>query len=197
MKQRQQQDKVSLAAKKSVYISLPFKGDTQAEIISRRLSTTVRRTFYAANLRISFTSFPALQFHLKDKVPSSAASFCVYSFTCSCGACYIGRTTRHLSVRAREHHPAWLSSGVTKSIKSSVLAHLVDTGHTIDIKQSFQPIYRVKGNQSKLIRHRILATAEAIGIRLFNPPLCAQKQFVQTLKLPWPSISSPSPPPIT
>ena len=110
-------------------------------------------------------------------MPSSAASFCVYSFTCSCGACYIGRTTRHLSVRAREHHPVWLSSGITKSIKSSVLAHLVDTGHTIDIKQSFQPIYRVKGNQSKLIRNRILVTAEAIGIRLFNPLLCAQKQL--------------------
>ena len=28
---------------------------------------------------------------------------------------------------------------------------------------------------------RILATAEAVGIRLFDPPLCAQKQFVQTL----------------
>ena len=68
MKQREKQDKVSLAAKESVYTSLPFKGDTQAEIISRRLSTTMCRTFYAANLRISFTSFPALQFHLKDKV---------------------------------------------------------------------------------------------------------------------------------
>ena len=144
----------------------------------------MRRTFYAANLRISFTFFPALQFHLKDKLPSSAASFYVYSFTCSCGACYIGCMTRYLSVRAREHHPVWLSSGVTKSIKSSVFAHLVGTGHTIDIKQSIQSIYRVKGNQSKLIRHRILATAEAIGIRLFNRLLWAQKQFFQTLKLP-------------
>ena len=149
------------------------------------------------NLCIFFKSFPALLFHLKDRVPSSAAFFCVYSFTCPCGACYIGRMTRNLSVRARELYPAWLGSGVTESIKSSVLAHLVDSGHTIDIKQSFQPIYRVKGNQSKLIRHRILATAEVIGIRLFNPPSCAQKQFVQTLKIPWPSISSPSPPPIT
>ena len=83
-------------------------------------------------------------------------------------------------MRVREHHQAWLGNGTTKSIKRPVLAHLVDTGHTIVIKQSFQPIYRVKGNQSKLIRHRILATAEAIGIILFNPPLCAQKQFVQT-----------------
>ena len=146
---------------------------------------------YAFSSYLFFISFHALQFHLKNKVPSSAASICVYSFTCSCAACYIGRTITHLSVKAREHHPAWLSSGVTKSIKSSVLAHLIVTGHIIDIKQSFQLIYRVKGNQSKLIRYRILAIAEAIGIRLFNPPLCAQKQFVQTLKLPWPSISSP------
>ena len=98
---------------------------------------------------------------------------------------------------AREHHPVWLSRGTTKSIKSSVLAHLIDTIHTIDIKQAFQPIYRVKANQSKLIRHRILATAGAAGIRLFNLLLCAQKQFVQTLRPPWPSISLPSPPPIT
>ena len=197
IKQGQQQDKVSLASKKCVYILLPFKCDTQAEIISRRLLTTACRRIYAANLRISCTCIPALQFHLKDKVPSSAASFCVYSFTCFCGASYIGRTTRRLSVTAREHHPAWLSSRVTKTIESSVSAHLVDTGHTIDIKQSFQPIYRVKGIQYKLIQHRILATAEAIGIRLFNPALCTQKKFVQTLKLPWPSISSPSPPSIT
>ena len=80
VKQRQKQDKVSLAAKTSEYISLPFKSETQVKIISRGLSATMRRTFYAANLRISFTSFPALQFHLKDKVPSSAAFFCVHSF---------------------------------------------------------------------------------------------------------------------
>ena len=138
IKQQQQQDKVSLVAKKIAYNSLSFKGDTQTEIISGRLSTTVRRTFCAANLHTSFTSFPALKFHLTDEVPSCAVSFCVCSFTCSCGACYIGRTTRHLSVRACEHHPAWLSSGVTKSIKSSVLAHSVYTGHSINIKQSFQ-----------------------------------------------------------
>ena len=140
---------------------------------------------------------PALRLRLKDSVPGSAVSFCVYSFICSCGARYIGRTTRHLSVRIREHHPAWLSSGVNKSIKSSILAHLVDTNHTVDVNHAFRPIYQVRIGQSKLIRHRILATAEAVGIRLFDPPLCAQKQFVQTLKLPWPSMHSPSPPIIT
>ena len=31
----------------------------------------------------------------------------VYSFTCSCGTSYIGRTTRRLSDRVREYHPVW------------------------------------------------------------------------------------------
>ena len=178
--------------KRNFYIIYYFHGPTYTVSViikNPRFKSSQDKMQITNSLSVIHHQSNYITFHLKDKVPSSAASFCVYSFTCSCGACYIGRTTRHLSVRAREYHPAWLRSGVTKSIKSSVLAHLVDTGHTIDIKQSFQPIYRVKGNQSKLIRHRILATAEVIGIRLFNPPLCAQKQFVQTLKLPRPSIS--------
>ncbi|KAF8564717.1 hypothetical protein P879_06762 [Paragonimus westermani] len=188
MERREKQDKMTLAEKKTVFISLPFKGDTIAETITRRLNTAINRTFYAANLRVCFNSAPALCLRLKDKVPASATSFCVYSFTCSCGTSYVGRTTRRLSERIREHHPAWINNGVTKTITSAIVAHLVDTNHTVNLASSFRLIYRVKGIHSKAVRCRILATAEAIGIRLNNPPLCAQKRFVQALKLPWPNI---------
>ena len=63
----------------------------------------------------------------------------------------------------------------------------MDSGHLINVTQAFRPIYRVPACRSKPIKNRILATAEAVGIRLFNPPLCAQKQFVKTLILPWPT----------
>ena len=177
--------------KKNVYLSLPFKGDIQDEILTKRLTHAVKNTFNAGTIRLHFTSSPLLRLRLKDKVSDSAASFCVYRFTCSCGACYIGRTTRRLSERIREHHPAWLGSGVIKSINSSICAHLVDSNHTVQTTQAFRPIYLVRGNQSKLIRHRILTIAEAVGIRLFDPILCAQKQFIQALKLPWPTSHPP------
>ena len=44
--------------------------------------------------------------------------------------------------------------------------------------QAFRPISLVRGNQSKFIRHRFLTIAEAVGIRLFDLILCAQKQFI-------------------
>ena len=154
----------------------------QDEILTKRLTHAVRNTFYAGTVRLHSTSSPLFRLHLKDKVSDSAASFCVYRFTCSCGVCYIGRTIRHLSERIREHHPTWLGSGVIKSINCSVCAHLVDSNHTVQTTQAFQPIYLVCGNQSKFIRHRILTIAEAVGIRLFDPILCALKQFIQALK---------------
>ena len=169
-----------------------FNGDTEAEIVQRRLSGAVDRTFYAARLKFVFTSKPIVCLRLKDRVPDSAASFCVYSFTCSCGTRYIGRTTRRLSERVREHHPAWLNTGAIKAIRSAVCSHLVDSNHSVDVKSAFHPIYKVRNRQSRLVKCQILATAEAVSIRIHNPPLCAQKQFVQALKLPWPTSHPPT-----
>jgi len=70
-----------------------------------------------------------------------------------------------------------------------MLTHLVDTGHTVDINKAFRPIYRVSPFHTKAHKHKQLAIAEAISIRLLNPILCIQKQFVQSLRLPWPGHS--------
>ena len=40
--------------KKRLYISLPFKGDRIAGSISRRLNSTVKNTYNAATLHVSF-----------------------------------------------------------------------------------------------------------------------------------------------
>ena len=74
-----------------------------------------------------------------------------------------------------------------KSVNSSILAHLVDHNHSVDFQTSFRQIYTVNGRLSKPIRHRLLAIAEAIGIRVFKPVLCLMKNYVRTLGLQWPS----------
>ena len=117
--------------KKNVYLSLPFQGDIKDEILTKRLTHAVRNTIYAGTVRLHFTSSLLLRLGLRDKMSDFAASFCVYCFTCSCGACYIGRSTRRSSKRIREHYQAWLGSGVIKSINSLVCAHLVDTNHSV------------------------------------------------------------------
>ncbi|VDL99545.1 unnamed protein product [Schistocephalus solidus] len=71
-------------------------------------------------------------------MPKQTSSMCIYAFTCSCGAGFSGRTTRRLSKRMREQHPAWLNQGTVKSISSAIVAHLVDNGHRVDVNQAFR-----------------------------------------------------------
>jgi hypothetical protein len=123
---------------------------------------------------------------LKDKLSVEDQSMLVYSFNCCCAAEYVGRTTRRLSERIKEHHPAWLGKGLIRKISSAITAHLVETNHQVDVKKSFKIIYKVQGNQPRAGQLRMLAIAESIAIRLRNPALCVQKQHVQTLSLAWP-----------
>lgn len=71
------------------------------------------------------------------------SSICVNQFNCSCGARYIGRIQRTLSLRIHEHVPAWLGKGVTKSINCTFLSHLVYSEHHIKMKEAFFVLYQV------------------------------------------------------
>ena len=131
--------------KKSVYLSLTFESDIKDEILTKRLTHVVKSTFYAGTVRLHFTSSSLLHHHLKDEVSAADALYCVYCLNCSCGAWYIGRTTRHLSERTRKHHPARLGNEVINSINRSFCARLADSNHTVQTSQAFRPIYSVRG----------------------------------------------------
>ena len=182
---KSQTDPVPTVSKKPLYISLPFRSDTISEQLYQRLSQSIRRTFAAATLRLHYHSRRLLSMNLKDKLPVHDQSMLVYSFSCCCAAEYVGKTTRCLSKRVREHVPAWINSGAIKTIRSAVLGHLVDTNHQIKPNEAFKIVYKVPIHHPPAVRKRMLATAESIAIRLRNPVLCSQKQFVQTLQLPW------------
>ncbi|VDP78606.1 unnamed protein product [Echinostoma caproni] len=65
------------------------------------------------------------------------------------------------------------------------MGNLTDTGHQPD-NDAFKVVYKVPQNKSKQVRKRHLATAEAVAIKIMNPPLCKQKKMVAALQLPWP-----------
>jgi hypothetical protein len=184
-KEKSNSPKPARAEKQCLHLRLPFTGDTISDIITNRISNAVNNKFYAAQLRISFATSPAITQHLKDRLPTLNSSFCIYQFTCSCGAGYIGKTTRRLSDRVNEHCPAWLCTGSVKSVRSAIVAHLVQSNHQISKTDSFRLLHRVPGHYSRFIRCRVLAAAEAVAIRLYNPSLCSHKQFVKSLDLPW------------
>nr|VZI52571.1 unnamed protein product [Spirometra erinaceieuropaei] len=178
----------STAEKKTLFLKVPFQGDATSELLRRRLDQAVSRTFPAARVQIAFSTNPILRGEGKDKLPPQTTSMCIYSFTCSCGAGYIGRTSRRLSKRIREHLPAWLGKGETRSISSAIIAHVVDSGHRVDPNEAFRVIYKVPSSYPKLLGQRPLATAEAAAIRLRKPALCAQKNHVQAPRLQWSKV---------
>ena len=71
----------------------------------------------------------------------------------------------------REHIPTWFGEGQQKSINSYILVHLVDTNHQVDTPKAFKVIYRIPSKMPRDLRVRLLHTAEAVGIRLFQPHL--------------------------
>ena len=179
-------DVTQKAERKPIYISLPFRGDLAADSLNRRLHSSLRQTFPAATLKSWFTTRPLLRLNLKDIVPVHSQNMLVYSFICSCAAEYVGRTTRQLKERMKEHNPPWLRSGDQKSVRSAVVAHLVESGHPINSDASFRVLYKAPHNLPRSIQFRCITTAEAVAIRLRDPVLCHQKRFVQALRLPWP-----------
>ncbi|RTG87460.1 uncharacterized protein DC041_0008181, partial [Schistosoma bovis] len=174
------------ANKKPLFLKLQFNGDLASDVLRDRLTKSVKRTFNAANLCLSYSTRSMVIPQLKDKLPGYATSMCIYEFSCSCGESYIGRTTRQLNQRVSEHLPSWLGKGYVKTIRSSVLSHLIDSGHIVDRNKSFKVIYRIPTSFPYGVRSRLLHIAEAIGIRANKPSLCVQKKFVTPLSLPWP-----------
>ena len=129
-----------------------------------------------------------LRFNLKDTLPRLTTSMCIYQFTCSCGVRYIGRTTRQLHKRIREHHPVGLTRGTISTIKSSILKHLVDSNHSINVEKAFKIVYTTPANQYFTTRTKHLNMAEAILINFYKPELCSQKKLLHNVLLPWPSL---------
>jgi hypothetical protein len=170
-----------------IYIKLPFISDRASDTVTHRLASSLQKTFYAAQLRIHFSSTRLLNTNLKDRMPVHDSSMLIYSFVCECSANYVGRTTRRLSQRIAEHVPSRLRTGQANHMTSAIAAHLIDTNHCIDPAKAFSIIYHVPANRCKAVRQSALATAEAIAIRLKQPSLCHQKRHVKALTLPWPS----------
>ena len=179
--------------KKTVYLKLPFKGDEVSRLITKRLKSSVERTYNTVDLRFLTTTTKLPIHSVKSRIPVPATSHCIYQFNCNCGASYIGRTDRYLSDRIREHIPRWVERYLTRSIDnvqsadrlpaSSIGRHLIESGHQINPASAFSVVYR---NQNA----RDLKLLEAVAISRLKPKLCVQKKIFVTLKLHWGHSSS-------
>ena len=90
--------------KNTHYYKLPYHGKI-SKITKNKINTLCKELCKDINITLSFSvnkigSF----FSSKSTILSTLKSHVVYKFICpSCGASYIGETTRHLVVRIKEH----------------------------------------------------------------------------------------------
>ena len=168
--------------RKSVYITLPFKGDKVNTIIRTRLNAMIQRTYPAAQLRLLNKSPKIGSSNTKVKKSFFAESKCIYQFECTCGSRYIGRTERRLDCRAREHIPAWLVNNGSGTAHTAVTKHVMSCDHIDRNNIDRRKVFSIVNRQHSLT---LLKLAEACLIRRLQPDLCVQKQYVIPLGLPW------------
>ena len=173
-------DSVPTAEKKSLYLRLPFYGDGPTSRLRRALNAATSRTYFAARPVIIFDTTKLPVASPKDRLPTASMSPVIYSFRCGCRtASYIGRTSRTLAVRAREHIPKWLEVGRHGRCHSSICEHLL-------VCDSCPPAPRDRFTVVAQGRHsRHLRIMEALFIKRDQPSLCKQKEHVMDLGLPW------------
>ncbi|CAI2738924.1 unnamed protein product [Dicrocoelium dendriticum] len=183
-------DLVHTAAKKKVYIELPFKGDLATLKTTKRIISATQGSYYAAQVVVINRTRNLPIPPTKEAQPIGANSHCVYQFVCDCGKSYIGRTNRTLTSRIKEHVPRWVQREVAQIAyprqipcsrrppASSIGKHLLDSGHQLELGSAFKVVLRHTNP-------RFLRFAEAVAISRIKPALCVQKQLFVSLKLPW------------
>lgn len=173
---------VQTVDKKCVFLRLPYTGEIISNTVRRTINAAIKRTYRAAQLKMTFTTRNIPLPPIKSSLPVLSTSNCIYSFTCSCGEAYIGRTERRLLTRVKEHIPSYLLHGFTqagnRNPASSIAKHVLQTGHPVSIESSFKIVTTSN-------RPHMLKFLEALFIMRHKPTLCAQKDLRVTLNLPW------------
>ena len=89
---------------KICYVTIPFIGK-ESRRFGNRLAKLLHTVFDVKVSVIYKTFKTGNYFQLKSRTPLNLCSNVVYKFTCSCDSnlTYIGKSSRHLSTRVREH----------------------------------------------------------------------------------------------
>lgn len=115
--------------------------DMVSDLLLNKLTRTVKRTSYASSLCLLFSSQPLSVLQIKSKWPNFTTYRCIYKLCCPCRESFTLFKTRKISLWVWKHLPSWLANGVKKSVISSTLSQLVDSGHFIEKTKSFRVMY--------------------------------------------------------
>ena len=63
----------------------------------------------------------------------------------------------------------WLHNGSNRTIRSSVVAHLMDNNHRVNVGYAFCPIFQVRVRQSRCIRYPIFGSCRGCRKSIIQP----------------------------
>ena len=156
-------------------MTIPFKGDLVSNQVKTKVKAALNRTYFAAALKVTFNIKTLPTPPIKERLPKMSSSNIIYLYTCStCRSTYCGRTTRLLSIRAREHFNLNACLNSKGEFKSALAQHLVETGHACNFETDFMVVKRAKHSFQ-------LNTLEAAAIHKLRPSLCKQATHVKAL----------------
>lgn len=165
--------------KKQIFLTVPFYGDASALSLKKKLNDIFGRFVPAAQPVILYKTCKIPVASPKDRLLVPLTSPTIYAFNCSCGAAYIGRTSRSLAIRSREHVPKWLLEGRRGVSRSAITEHLQTCNFDpSSVFNNFRIICRCRHD-------RLMRILEALFIKRDCPILCRQKEHVANLCLPW------------
>ena len=164
-------------------IKLPWLGSVSSTFADQ-ISNTITGCFFSTKVRVLFKTRTILPSFTKDSLPTFHMNLTIYQFKCRCDAVYVGRTSKRLESRIKEHVSnstlRHISNGTTppstvdSAIGQHLLTHINCAAHYDSC--AFSILHRGR------TKHH-LRVLEAIYITLRRPSLCTQKNLSPTLGL--------------
>jgi hypothetical protein len=175
-----------------VALKLPFLG-TRSQQMEKELKRDIRKCYNSVEARMIFTSTSNFTPAVKDHIPYVNKSMVVYQFNCHCENDYVGKTTRRLTDRMKEHVPRCVrrylenptgnysdnTTLVNASLKSSVAKHLLKN-HATCGREYDDKCFKILRCCSSDFE---LKVCEAVLILTLEPTLCIQREFDFTTAL--------------
>ena len=157
-----------------------------------QIKTAVKRCYFAVEPCIVYITIQLLPAAKKDVLPALYQNNIVYQFLCHCDSRYVGRTSRRLQQRIKQHVAKTI---LQKHISQnrSILASSYKSIKSFKAETSFSAIgqHRLQNptcareyndNKFCILFHGCtsfhLSTLEATYIKTSKPNLCKQKEFV-------------------
>ena len=163
--------------------------------LEKEVKTAEESCYGSLSIRLVFKSKRMLPVARKDVLPTTQKSFIIYEYKCHCDSRYVGRTSRRLHDRIKQHVPQWLRQQLTcrsrfqppRSCKRNDTKPACDSAIGQHLLESDQCALNYENK-----RFLILATKrssfhlnllEGACIKTQRTVSCRQKEFVYTFQL--------------